>query len=73
MLQTECGHFHWLHLGPANASEGGNKIAQLKGYAESSGVIVALGRQEKCRSVGRQPLIWVMYMKSFELQMSQCF
>lgn len=45
-----------------------NEIAQLKGYA----VIVALGRQEKCRSGGRQPLIWGKYMKSSELQLAQC-
>lgn len=50
----------------------GNEIAQLKGYAESSAVIVTLGRQEKCRSVGRQPLIWGMCMKSCELQLTQC-
>lgn len=37
-----------------------NEIVQFKGSAESSAVIVALGREEKCRSVGRQPLIWGM-------------
>lgn len=50
----------------------GNEIAQFKGYAESSAVTVALGRQEKCRSLGRQPLIWGMYMKSCELQLTLC-
>lgn len=50
----------------------GNEIAQLKGYAESSAVIVTLGRQEKCRSLRRQPLIWGMYMESCELQLTQC-
>lgn len=50
----------------------GNEIAQLKGNVESSAVIVALGKQEKCSSVGRQPLIWGMYMKSYELQLTQC-
>lgn len=49
----------------------GNEIAQLKGSAASSAVVVALGRQEKCRSVGTQPLIWGMYMKSCELQLTQ--
>lgn len=48
------------------------KIAQLKGYAESSAVIVALGRLGKCKSVGRQLLNWGMYMKSSELQLTQC-
>lgn len=50
----------------------GNETAQLKGYAESSFITVAVRRQEKCRSVARQPLIWGMYMKSCELQLAQC-
>lgn len=33
-----------------------NEILRLKVYAESLAVIVALGSQETCRSVGGQPL-----------------
>lgn len=50
----------------------GNKIIQLKGCAESSAVIVALGRLGKCRSIGGKPLIWRMCKKSCELQLTQC-
>lgn len=34
----------------------GNERLQLKVYAESLAVVVALGRQETSRSVGGQPL-----------------